>query len=355
MVRRVSMVLLVVLSLVLAACGAAGTGSTGSPTQAATQAQSPSQAASSSPASTPAQLTKLTVGLPTAGALQWPFYVALAKGWYRDAGIDLEQVSISNGSQGVQGLVSGSLGLYTASPDPVIIAIGQTGAKLKLLGGVVDRPLYSLVVQPEVQNYEDLRGKRLGVYAELSMESAWLQMMLKSHGLNKGDYELVQIGGTSARYAALTSKGIAGTMLTQPQDFQAIRLGYRRLGLSTEVISQIAWSSYATSTDFAEKNEDLLVRFLGVQRKASMWLNDPANKDEAISILMANTKSQQSDAEQTYQLWMENKSLTPDSSETPEAIKTMIDMLVTTQQLKSAIPVEDVFDPSYMEKAKARG
>jgi ABC-type nitrate/sulfonate/bicarbonate transport system substrate-binding protein len=297
----------------------------------------------------------MTIGLPSVGALQWPYYVAMEKGWYTDARIDLEQVIIANPAQGVQGLVSGSLGIYGGSPDPVIKAIAEANAPLVITGGTTDRPLYALIVQPEIRAYEDLRGKRVGVFSETSMSGTWLQMMLKSHGLNRGDYELIPVGGTAAVYAALQSKGISAGMLTQPQDLQALRLGYRSLGLSTEVVKEIAWGSYSTSRDFATKNEEVLVRFLSVQRRASIWVNDPKNRTEAVAILVKYTKAAQSDAEQTYDLWSENKALTPDSSESPAAIKSMIDMMVLTNQLKELIAVEKVFDPSYMEKAKARG
>jgi ABC-type nitrate/sulfonate/bicarbonate transport system substrate-binding protein len=340
---RSKIVMMIGFMVLTAACGAAPA------------ATSPTSTGSSAATPTEQPVLKLVVGLPAVGALQWPFFAALEKGWYKDAKIDFEQVTVSNGAQGVQGLVSGSLGIYGGSPDTVIQAIADANAPLVLTGGVVDRPLYSLVVQPEIKSYADLRGKRLGVFAELSMESAWLQLMLKSNGLNKGDYEIVAIGGTSARYAALTSKGIAGTMLSQPQDFQALRLGYKRLGLSTEVVKEIAWTSYSTSRDFAAKNEELLVRFLSVQRKANLWLNDAKNRTEAIAVLIKYTKAEQSDAEQTYDLWMANKAFTPDGAESPEAVKAMIDMMVLTTQLKSAIAIDKVLDQTYMNKAKARG
>jgi NitT/TauT family transport system substrate-binding protein len=223
------------------------------------------------------------------------------------------------------------------------------------VGGASDRPLYALVAQADIKSYEDLRGKRVGVFSETSMSGTWLQLMLKAKGLNKGDYDLIPVGGTSAIFAALQSKGIAAGMLTQPQDLQALRLGFKSLGLSTDVVKEIAWASYSTSRDFASKNEEVLVRFLNVQRKGSIWVNDPKNRTEAIAILVKYTKAPQADAEATYDLWMTNKALTADSAESPGAIKSMIDMMVLTGQLKEPIAVDKVFDPKYMEKAKARG
>ncbi len=338
---------MIAVLLLVAACAPAPTAA--SPTPAGSSAA----VATATPTDRP--VLKLTIGLPTVGALQWPYYVAMEKGWYTEAKIDLEQFTVANPTQGVQGLISGSLGVYGASPDPVIKAVAETNGPLVIVRGVSDRPLYAFVVQPEIRSYADLRGKRLGVFSETSMSGMWLQMMMKEHGLERGDYELIPVGGTAAIFAALQSKGIAGGMLTQPQDLQAFGLGFKSLGLSTEVVKEIAWGSYSTSRDFASKNEEVLVRFLSVQRRASIWVNDAKNRDEAVAILVKYTKAAKTDAEQTYDLWMQNTSLTPDSSESPEAVKAMIDMMVLTKQLTQPIAVEKVFDPSYMAKAKARG
>ena len=70
---------------------------------------------------------------------------------------------------------------------------------------------------------------------------------------------------------------------------------------------------------------------------------------------MKYTKAEQSDAEQTYDLWAQNKAFTPDSSESSAAIKSMIDMMVLTKTLKEPISVDKVLDQTYMDKAKARG
>ena len=58
----------------------------------------------------------------------------------------------------------------------------------------------------------------------------FLKKLLASHSLQPSDYDLISIGGTAERYAALKTGAIAATLLTQPVDFQAQDDGLRRLG-----------------------------------------------------------------------------------------------------------------------------
>ncbi len=297
-------------------------------------------------------MTKLMIAVPTISAGEWPYYVAIEKGFYKEINLDAELVVTETNTKAIQGLVSGSLHVGGGSPDPLIKAVAQTGANLIIVGAVINRPVYSLIVQPEIRNYQDLKGKRAGVSALLSMDGLWMRQMLASNGLKEGEVEIVEIGGTAQRYLALKAKGIAAGFLTQPQDFRALREGFKRLGLSTEIVKEIVWTAYSTTRTWAKQNEETLQRFLVAQRKAHLWLYDPKNRDEAIRILAKTTNTDQQEATQTYALWIEQKALSLEGETTPSAVKTMIDALVSTKQLKEPIPVERVADFAYLEKAR---
>jgi ABC-type nitrate/sulfonate/bicarbonate transport system substrate-binding protein len=295
---------------------------------------------------------KLMIAVPTISAGEWPYYVAIEKGLYREANLDAELVITETNTKAIQGLVSGSLHIGGGSPDPLIKAVAQTGANLIIVGAVINRPVYSLIVQPDIRNYQDLKGKRAGVSAMLSMDGLWMRQMLESNGLREGEVEIVEIGGTAQRYLALKAKGIAAGFLTQPQDFRALREGFKRLGLSTEIVKEMVWTAYCTTRTWARQNEETLYRFLTAQRKAHQWLYDSKNRDEAIRILAKATNTDQQEAAQTYALWIEQKTLSLEGETTPGAVKAMIDALVATKQLKEPLAVERVADFSYLDKVR---
>jgi ABC-type nitrate/sulfonate/bicarbonate transport system substrate-binding protein len=334
-------------AVLVAACG---TGAA-SPTPTAGQSASGTPAASSPSGSV--ALQHLRSAVTTAGAIQWPYYVAQQNDWYKQAGIDFENIVAGTNTKEVQGLLAGSLDVAGGSPDVLIKAVAENNSNLVIVGSVTNRPVYTLIAQPDVHSYADLKGKQVGVSNVLSFDGLWMKQLLESHGLTSSDYQMVAIGGTADRYKALIAKGVAASLLSQPQDFQAEGKGFTVLGASTDIVKSIVWSGYNTTRAFATQHTDLLKAFLGVQCRAAKWLYDPANKAAAISLLIKNTNAAQADAEKTYDLWINQKSLSADGSSNNEAVQAMIDALVGTQQIKSAIAVDKVFDPSYMNDVVA--
>ena len=307
--------------------------------------------ASSGGASSGSGPQKLRVGLVTVSALQWPYYVAIDKGFYKDAGIDVQVTVADSNAKAVQGLIAKSLEIAAGSPDASMRAIAE-GQNLTIAGSVVNKPIYTLVAAKGMKDYSELKGKRVGVSGVKSMDGLWMRELLKRHGLDPDkDVQIVEIGGTSQRYAALKTGGVQAALLTQPADFQALREGFADLGKSSEIASDITWSAYTLRKDWAQANSDLLVRFLEVQRRAAKWLYDPANRDEALRVLEKNTNSEQADATATYDLWIGQKVLAPRSEATAAGIQTMIDSLVNIGGLPKPLTVDQVFDPSYMQKA----
>ena len=81
----------------------------------------------------------------------------------------------------------------------------------------MDRFPYSLVVKPDIKENRDLKNKKLGISGFGSTSHAALQLSLERVGLNpKKDVVILQIGGQSARFAALKAGSIDGTVVISP-------------------------------------------------------------------------------------------------------------------------------------------
>ncbi|MGE3993924.1 ABC transporter substrate-binding protein [Pseudorhodoplanes sp.] len=296
---------------------------------------------------------KVTVGVTAVGAVQWPYYVAEAKGFYKEANIDIQVTAMESNTRTVQALIGGGVHIAGGSPDPLLKAVATGNADLIIVGSVINRPIYSFVTRGDIRSFNDLKGKRVGVSALKSMDGLWMDEVLKKNGV-RNEVEVVEIGGTSARYAALRANAIAGAWLGQPQDFKAISEGFRLLGYSTMAYDQLIWSSYSTSRKIAEKDPELIERFLAVQRKAHRWLYDPANKEEAIRILAEKSNTALKDAAATYDLWIGQESLSKNGEATSAGIQSMIGYLVAAGELKNTITVNQVFENKFMERVLAK-
>ncbi len=293
----------------------------------------------------------ITYGHVTIGALQWPSFVAEKEGLFTKQGLNVTEVLVDTNLKATQGLISGSLQFADGSPDPEIKANAKANAGLLILGSAINNPVYRLIVTSKITSFNDLRGKKIGVSATLSMDGIWMRDVLAKHGLQPGSYEMVDAGGTSTRFLALKTGALAAAWLSQPQDFQALSEGMHSLAFSSEAMREIIWSGYNTKRLWAAEHRGVVIRFLKAIALAHRWLYDPKNRDAAIQILMDRTNTGKEQVAQTYELWIKEKSLSDHGETTPLALNNMMQALVASHQLDAPLPLDTVWDPSYLNEA----
>jgi len=78
-----------------------------------------------------------------------------------------------------------------------------------------------MMVQPEIQQIADLRGKTLGASALRAGEVVFMKALLQKYGLGERDYDLVVAGPSRNRVSAMTSRQI-GHFFFEPRDYDVI-------------------------------------------------------------------------------------------------------------------------------------
>jgi ABC-type nitrate/sulfonate/bicarbonate transport system substrate-binding protein len=211
----------------LAAC--APTASTPAmPAAPSSQAAAPAgQPASAAPAAPPSKAT-ITFAQTTWTPSYRLVYIADKKGLLAQRGIEVDLTTTNSSPGSLQGMVSGSYNFAGSTTDIGLRAI-EKGTDIAALAGVARAQLYSLVVQPGISQVADLRGQKIGVSATAGGEVIFLKKMLGSAGIRDGDNELLIVGGTPQRFAALKADQIAGAALSQPEDFIALDSGLNDL------------------------------------------------------------------------------------------------------------------------------
>jgi ABC-type nitrate/sulfonate/bicarbonate transport system substrate-binding protein len=109
--------------------------------------------------------------------------------------------------------------------------------------------------------------------------------MLRAAAWTVGDYELVSVGGSRERLAALRGGKVAGALLNAPQDAAAEAAGFARLANSGEVVGRYQGSVGAAQRSWAAANSDALVRYIRAYVAAVDWLYDPTHRAEATDLL----------------------------------------------------------------------
>jgi ABC-type nitrate/sulfonate/bicarbonate transport system substrate-binding protein len=238
-----------------------------------------------------AQMTKATINIfPTDNALS--IWIAKDKGLFAKEGLDIAVFNTPSSGVQMQGLADGRFQFAETALDNIIAyQEGQGTAPLSrapdffVLMGISQIEL-PLVTVPEVRTYADLKGKTLAVDSLSTGFAFVLRKMLEKNGLGLDDYKFEAVGGTPARWAALKEKKHAGTLSALAYLPEARALGFNHLGNSLDVLGRYQGIVTASSRAWAAQNEKAMVGFIRARLAAIDWIYDPANRDEAVKVLL---------------------------------------------------------------------
>lgn len=118
------------------------------------------------------------------------YYVAMDKGWYKEAGLDLEYLAGGPDVVPESTIAAGKADLTLTTPDTTIQAIVDQGAKFKIIGAQYQKsPLgvVSLASKP-IRTPKDLVGKTLAVPP---VNGTSVDAMLALNGVDKASVKIV--------------------------------------------------------------------------------------------------------------------------------------------------------------------
>jgi NitT/TauT family transport system substrate-binding protein len=154
-----------------------------------------------------------------------PLYLGDDAGIFRKQGLNLELVFIPAGSLSLQALIGKSLDLLLTGGPPVLNAYLQ-GAKIKIIGGVVNLLPYTFVVTTGIRTAEQVKGKKIGISRFGSNTDYVVRMALNQFALAPNDVQIIQVGGSQARLVALKSGTIQATVLSPEEALVAQKMGF---------------------------------------------------------------------------------------------------------------------------------
>jgi len=261
---------------------------------------------------------------PPTGSYYWDVYAAEDLGYFAQEGIRVEDVNTDSPSQTMQMLVTQTVTVVSMSSEVAITAV-EKGADAVVVGVENARVGWSLMVRPEIRGYADLRGKTLGVAQLKEASGTMLKLLLEKNGVKPNEYEVIPLGGTPNRYAAMLKGAIAATVLTPPTDFIAAAAGMKKLGDTFEAFAG-AGVFFMVQRSWAQKYPDVITKFLRATARSALWLHDPANRARANEILMKRYKISKEDAEKNYDSVILTNILSARSNLTDATIQPWLDL-----------------------------
>jgi NitT/TauT family transport system substrate-binding protein len=226
------------------------------------------------------------------------------------------------------------------------------GADLVMVATHMDRFPYSLVVKPDIKKVEDLRNKRLGVSGFGSTSHAALQLSLERVGLNpKKDVVILQIGGQSARFAALKAGSIDGTIVISPFTVAAQRLGFNVLFNMAKLGIPYPQEGIVVSRQYISKNRQTVINFLKGFLEAIRDIK--MNKEFAVSVmakhLKLDPKKDRDALEDAYQDVI-TEQIVRNARPNLNAIKAALDLMNANNEIKASMDPKQYVDASLIEE-----
>ena len=283
-----------------------------------------------------------------------PLLIAERRGFFVREGLDFHMVPVpGGGTKMIDALHDGTAHIAHVA-TPFLVQAALAGSDAVAVVTEFNNPIYSLIAKPEIKTYADLKGKLIGLAAETGSITISIRKLLAMKGIGRDDFQSRFVDGTPDRLVCLTKGDCDAVPLGQPQDFVAMRRGYRLLGLSTEAVPEFVYTVTAARRSWASYNKDALVRYARRWPRRSPSSAIGANRETVVKAIADTTGFAEANARLTLALYFEpEQHVLPMRGEIGrKGMETAISFLGEAGIIKPPLPpVERFVDLQYLRAA----
>ncbi len=282
-----------------------------------------------------------------------PQYVAEAKGYYKQAGLNATMIAVANGPLMNSQMGSGAIDFGYQPPSNVGVAREQGLDQVFVVGNVTmpwvliakkDLKVPNKGKYPDV--IRDLKGLNWGVYARGSDGEIFMRVMAGDAKLDVDkDMTWIGVGGPATGLPALKAARIDVYMAISPAPTVAEVAGYGatildlRKGEGPGDFKGIHYNAIVTLRKTAQSRPKAVAAIVDAHIKAHCWLRKPENFNEVLTIAKAKLPVGELNEKQFSDMIREN--IPTFTATMPAAqFKTWNDMLLRGKVLKEAVPAE---------------
>jgi ABC-type nitrate/sulfonate/bicarbonate transport system substrate-binding protein len=310
------------------------------------------------PADAAAEAVKLRYGQAYSAArsiFSLPVTIAKNEGFFTREGLDVEFLQpIPGGADNqITALHNDSVDV-THVATPFLVRAALNGSDAVAIAAEFANPIYSIIAKPEIASIAKLKGRIVGLADEYGTISLSTRKLFALRGLNRGEFGVRVIEGTSGRLACLRRGDCDAVVLGQPQDLAAVEQGYRDIGSTTDAVPELLYTVTAVRRSWADANKETMVRYVRALAGAFDFIRDGANRDRVAATVMRSTNAPEKIARETLALFFApERGVLPRRGEIdPKGLAQVIAMLGEAGTVKPPLPTPDRFiDLQYLHAA----
>jgi NitT/TauT family transport system substrate-binding protein len=282
-----------------------------------------------------------------------PWAVALAKGFFKDSGVDITGVIGSpGGSTEIRNLIAGDLPFADSALIPTLKAL-QNGSDLKIVSDnthTTAQFVWLVKAGSPIKTLKDLKGKRITFTTPLSTSQVLDFLLVQKAGLTPADVRLISTGAYGAALTALQNDGVDLALVSEPT-YTLNKANFQPVFWSRDLFPAINSSIGITSAKTASEHPEIVRGIIEAHRKAVDFMK--THRDESAAII---AKAYRMDpavvkavlAEVMDHPSMDGESFFGEGDFDPNDLDNLVDISRKTGALTGAIDWRDHADQSFL-------
>lgn len=213
-----------------------------------------------------------------------PMFIAKEKGYFKDAGINMDIQIIEDESTYASLLTNNSIQFLATAQDPNIKMFANGTPSRYVLTMDSSNGADGLVAVSDIKTLDDLKGRSVALDKSASSYYFFLQALENGSSLTEDDIDVIEMGDTTQAGLAFMSGKVDAAIMWEPELSEALESvdGAHALCTSADYPDTIL-DSLVVNADFAEKNPDIVKAVEDAWYKAVDFLNQ--NPDEAYELM----------------------------------------------------------------------
>jgi NitT/TauT family transport system substrate-binding protein len=264
-------------------------------------------------------------------AIPW---IALDAGHFKKHGLDVELIHASS-ILALQALLAGEVAVAQSVTDACVSA-NLSGADTLFMSAILDKPLYSFIVNPRIKTPQDLKGKRVGVTRFGATPDALARAMLKMWHLDpQTDVTMVQLNEMGLLVQGLVNNVIDAAPISLPSNLRAKSLGYVELFDMSKIGKTYITGTVVTRKRFIDGQRDTAKRFMrGFLEGMKTYLED---EEFSVKVIQKWTRAKSRDeVKEAYAVQAKNMLRIPRTA--VDGVKTILEGMEKLPGAKGADP-----------------
>lgn len=234
-----------------------------------------------------------------AGGANAGFASAVAEGFYKEAGLDVQLVE-GNGSGNTAQLVASNRSQLAYADAVAVSQLIAKGAPMKVLSTIYQSNPneVSALKKTGIKSVKDLAGKKVGVPSG-SSQTTMLPLFLKANGLKESDMNLINMPATAMVPALLQGQvdAILGSIDAYQIQLEAQGAELDNFRFADNGVPTVSTSIFASNA-YIKDNPDVVKKFIAASLKGwSFALDNPEKAVKALKTIFPNMTEKLASAE----------------------------------------------------------